>query len=777
MPSLSDDRHLSYNNGTVSHIFSRFSEDCHFSNASPHEKHLEKSHSLSQTAHAETSLLVQDTSAGISKDLHLSSWSPHEKYVEKGLCIPRTSVLVNSSCHPVPGVLHSSYTNGKAYQLFVEDISSRLWLSHTPEHIASSEHEHGSKNFLELQRQHLANIYLLRATILSFQEWPLMDAQPVLSFQRSAARQPSNHETTGPFSFQPSLSTVQEERYPKLPDTQVNLTERGLLPSLSDVRHLSYNNGTVSHIFSEDCHFSNASPHEKHLGKSPSISQTAHAETSLLEQNTSAGISKDIHFSSASPNEKYMEKGLCIPQTSVLINSSCHPVPGVLHSSSSSCYTMENNDSWCSDMLPDFVDYPMMAEGNNCTEGGNISSFDGLSEDCSMSSGLLDELLNEYAPTSNWDHIENNGFINSELQFPYHMPTLSMDHRVQPPQVQQQQPPAFQQPQVHEQCFPESIEICTAQSTTYTVQQLPVHQQPLALQQPQIHEQLPHSSEEIRTISSMGDTLQQPQVHQHLQGYQQLQALQKSQVHCQLPHASSEISSSGNQLSSTSSTSTKSRMRWTSELHETFVEAVNKLGGSERATPKGVLKQMKVEGLTIYHVKSHLQKYRTARYKPESLEGSSDKNQNLIGVLSSHDSKKDSVITETLRMQMELQKKLHEQLEIQKNLQLRIEEQGRCLQMMFEKKQVSGTDNPSAESTVTIENNPAQVELKTTQLHYQATRHSPDDIDTVLEVIEGGSEKFKDARTAPEIEASEGLCANVTGSCTAQPENPVILID
>lgn len=97
--------------------------------------------------------------------------------------------------------------------------------------------------------------------------------------------------------------------------------------------------------------------------------------------------------------------------------------------------------------------------------------------------------------------------------------------------------------------------------------------------------------------------------------------------------------------------------------------------------------------------------------------------------------------------------------------------------MMFEKQQVSGTDNPSAESTVTNENNPAQVELKTTQLHYQVTRHSPDDIDTVLEVIEGGSDKFKDARKAPEIEDSEGLWANVTGSCTVQPENPVILID
>ncbi|XP_017221916.1 two-component response regulator ORR24 isoform X2 [Daucus carota subsp. sativus] len=55
------------------------------------------------------------------------------------------------------------------------------------------------------------------------------------------------------------------------------------------------------------------------------------------------------------------------------------------------------------------------------------------------------------------------------------------------------------------------------------------------------------------------------------------------------------------------------RLRWTPELHRSFVHAIERLGGQERATPKLVLQIMNVRGLNIAHVKSHLQMFRSKK--------------------------------------------------------------------------------------------------------------------------------------------------------------------
>lgn len=57
------------------------------------------------------------------------------------------------------------------------------------------------------------------------------------------------------------------------------------------------------------------------------------------------------------------------------------------------------------------------------------------------------------------------------------------------------------------------------------------------------------------------------------------------------------------------------RLRWTPDLHRCFVHAVERLGGEDRATPKMVLQIMDVKGLTISHVKSHLQMYRSMKHE------------------------------------------------------------------------------------------------------------------------------------------------------------------
>ncbi|KAK7372793.1 hypothetical protein VNO80_06181 [Phaseolus coccineus] len=65
------------------------------------------------------------------------------------------------------------------------------------------------------------------------------------------------------------------------------------------------------------------------------------------------------------------------------------------------------------------------------------------------------------------------------------------------------------------------------------------------------------------------------------------------------------------------------RLRWTPELHQHFVQAIESIGGKHKATPKRILQQMRVRGLRIAHIKSHLQMYRNlkdyAKNSPDQL--------------------------------------------------------------------------------------------------------------------------------------------------------------
>ncbi|KAL5162017.1 Myb family transcription factor PHL7 [Glycine soja] len=131
----------------------------------------------------------------------------------------------------------------------------------------------------------------------------------------------------------------------------------------------------------------------------------------------------------------------------------------------------------------------------------------------------------------------------------------------------------------------------------------------------------------------------------------------------------------GSKQRSCGSATARERLRWTQELHDRFVEAVNRLGGPDsknigtnllwfvylRATPKGTLIGMKAMGvpeLNIYHVKSHLQKYRISKLILESPTRGKLEKRSISDILPNFSSITVLHLKEVLQMQTEMQNRL-----------------------------------------------------------------------------------------------------------------------
>ncbi|XP_004514445.1 myb family transcription factor IPN2-like isoform X2 [Cicer arietinum] len=132
-------------------------------------------------------------------------------------------------------------------------------------------------------------------------------------------------------------------------------------------------------------------------------------------------------------------------------------------------------------------------------------------------------------------------------------------------------------------------------------------------------------------------------------------------------------------------TDPKPRLRWTVELHERFVDAVAQLGGPDKATPKTIMRVMGVKGLTLYHLKSHLQKFRLGKQPHKEFNEQSVKDVSAFELQRNTGTSSSMTGRNMNEMQMEVHRRLHEQLEVQKHLQLRIEAQGKYMQSILEK--------------------------------------------------------------------------------------------
>lgn len=198
------------------------------------------------------------------------------------------------------------------------------------------------------------------------------------------------------------------------------------------------------------------------------------------------------------------------------------------------------------------------------------------------------------------------------------------------------------------------------------------------------------------------------QPHHHNQHQQQHQH-QQHQQHQQLHESLSVMAGPIDEIHQVGPTSTsagggdprlvltsdpKPRLRWTADLHERFVDAVTQLGGPNKATPKAIMRTMGVKGLTLFHLKSHLQKYRLGKQSGKDMSEApkdgisasyhleSPRTSNSSSSVPTSDMDEGFKVKEALRNQMEVQTKLHLQVEAEKHLQIRQDAERRYMAML-----------------------------------------------------------------------------------------------
>ncbi|KAL6998859.1 Myb transcription factor ipn2 [Sarracenia purpurea var. burkii] len=98
------------------------------------------------------------------------------------------------------------------------------------------------------------------------------------------------------------------------------------------------------------------------------------------------------------------------------------------------------------------------------------------------------------------------------------------------------------------------------------------------------------------------------------------------------------------------------------------------------------MRVMGVKGLTLYHLKSHLQKFRLGKQPHKEFSEHSTRDGERALELQRNTASSSGIMGRSMNeMQMEVQRRLHEQLEVQRHLQLRIEAQGKYMQTILEK--------------------------------------------------------------------------------------------